>query len=130
MDVSVLLRGLALGAGLWLLPGIAAAQPAAPNTPPPDQPKETIKPQTATSGATEVAKGGFVTTAAPKDDDPKEANDVNIGLGGLFSAGNARTVAITSFVKSRFRRDEHQFSGAGVANFARAGKKGEAVDTT
>ena len=49
------------------------------------------------------------------------------GLGGLFSAGNSRTIAVTSYVKSRFRRDEHQFSAAGVANFARAGKKGETI---
>jgi putative salt-induced outer membrane protein len=123
------LLGTALGLACIGWPMTAAAQ-SAPATPPPTQPAETTKASNASSGKTEVAKGGFVVSDARKSDDPTYADDVSIGLGGLFSAGNARTIAITSYVKSRFRRDEHQFSAAGVANFARAGKKGEAVDTT
>jgi putative salt-induced outer membrane protein len=111
---------------------VAAAQPAPAGAPAsaPTVPAETVKAQTATTGKTDVAKGGFVTSSLPSDEDPKYIDDVSIGLGGLFSAGNARTIAVTSLARARFRRDEHQFSGAAVANFARAGKKGETVETT
>jgi putative salt-induced outer membrane protein len=107
-------------------PANAQATPAAD----PTAPAETVKAQTASTGKTDLAKGGFVTSTAPTADDPKYVNDVSIGLGGLFSAGNARTIAVTSLGKVRIRRDEHQFSFAATANFARAGKKGETVDTT
>lgn len=93
-------------------------------------PPETTKAQPATTGKTDIAKGGFVATDRPKDDDPRYVNDVSIGVGGLFSAGNARQVALTSYVRSRFRRDEHQFSGGLAVNYARAGKKGQEIDAT
>src|SRR5690242_16991924 len=86
-------------------------------------PNETVKANTATKGNTDIAKGGFVTGAERKEDDPTYVNDVSIGAGGLFSAGNARTIALTSILKTRFRRDEHQFSGAAAVNYGRAGKK-------
>lgn len=116
-------------------PSVASAQPAgagagSPAATAPTQPAETVKASTATTGKTDIAKGGFVTSTAPKDDDPTYVNDVSIGLGGLLSAGNARTVAITSVLRGRFRRDEHQFSAAIAGNFARAGKKGETIETT
>jgi len=111
-------------------PAAPAPAPAAPAPAAAKDPGETVKANTATKGSTDVAKGGFVGSEAPKDDDPKYVNDVSLGLGGLFSAGNARTIAVTSLAKARFRRDEHQLSFAGVANFARAGKKGTPVDTT
>jgi len=93
-------------------------------------PSETVKAQTATKGTTDVAKGGYVTGAERKDDDPSQVDDVSIGAGGLFSSGNARTVALTTVLRTRFRRDEHQFSGAAVVNYGRAGKKGEQIDST
>lgn len=97
----------------------------------PTEPSETVKAQTATTGKTDIAKGGFVTSTAPTDDDPKYVNDVSIGAGGLFSAGNARTIAMTTLGKLRLRRDEHQLSVALAANFARAAaKRGEPLDTT
>src|SRR5262245_2028720 len=108
----------------WSRGSLAQSAPAAPTSP-----AETVKAQPATTGKTDIAKGGFVTAVAAKEDDPKTVNDVSIGLGGLFSAGNARTVALTTLGRARVRRDEHQFSTALTANFARAGKKGESIDT-
>lgn len=93
-------------------------------------PSETLKAQTATTGKNDVAKGGFATGAMPSNDDPTDATEASLGAGGLFSSGNARTVAVTSLAKFRARREEHQFTTLLSANFARAGKKGEAVDTT
>lgn len=116
--------------GLSVLATVASASPALAADTPPTIPAETIKAQTATTGKTDVAKGGFATGALPSDEDEKDATEASISAGGLFSSGNARTVAITSSGKLRLRRDEHQFSMALAANFARAGKKGEAVDTT
>jgi putative salt-induced outer membrane protein len=109
---------------------IAQAQGAGAGSPPTSGPSETVKAQTATKGKTDIATGGFVTGPEKKADDPGYVNDVSLGAGGLFSAGNAKTVALTSLFKLRFRRDEHQFSAAGTVNFARAGKKGTPFDTT
>lgn len=121
------LRSLIAGATILLVAREAHGQTTpAPTTPP----AETTKPKTVTEGKTDIAKGGFVTSDQPEEDDPSHVDDVSIGLGGLFSAGNARTVALTSFLKARFRRDEHQFTGAAAVNYARAGKKGEEIDTT
>lgn len=106
------------------------AQSAAAQSTPTVIPTETLKAQTATKGTTDVAKGGFAAGGIPADDDPREVTEASIAAGGLFSSGNARTVALTTAGKLRMRRDEHQFTMAAAANFARAGKKGESVDTT
>jgi putative salt-induced outer membrane protein len=92
-------------------------------------PSETLKAQTATTGKTDVAKGGFAAGGLPAEGDPREATEASISAGGLFSSGNARTVAVTTAGKLKVRREEHQFSMALAANFARAGKKGENVET-
>lgn len=93
-------------------------------------PSETLKAQTATTGKTDVAKGGFATGALPSDEDATQATEASIGAGGLFSSGNSRTVAVTGIGKFRMRRDEHQFTTLLSANFARGGKAGDAVETT
>jgi putative salt-induced outer membrane protein len=94
-------------------------------------PAETVKANTATKGSTDVAKGGFAAgTTLPADEDPKDVTEASVAAGGLFSSGNARTVALTSTGKFKMRRDEHQLTVAAAGNFARAGKKGEGVDTT
>ncbi len=111
--------------------GLAAAQaPAAPPAQGPTIPAETVKASTATKGSTDIAKGGFVTGALPGAEDPTDVTEVSIAAGGLFSSGNARTVALTSIGKLKLRRDEHQLTVAATGNFARAGKAGEKVDTT
>ena len=128
LGLPIVLAGLLLA---WSTPSFAQpAGGAGAGAPPVSAPPETVKAQTATTGKTDIAKGGFVTSTAPEEDDPKYVNDVSIGLGGLFSAGNARTIAFTTLGRVRLRRDEHQFSAAATANFARAGKRGETVDTT
>ncbi|MDB4942378.1 MAG: Peptide chain release factor [Labilithrix sp.] len=99
-------------------------------TPPPTLPSETLKGTAATTGKTEVAKSGFATGALPAADDPKQATEMSIGAGGLFSSGNARTVALTSLLKLKVRRDQHQLGVQAAANFARAGTKDAPVDTT
>ncbi len=122
---------LPLALAILALSSNALAQGAGAGAPTASDPAETVKATTATKGNTDVAKGGFVTgTAPPKDDDPKYVDDVSLGLGGLFSAGNAKTVALTSLARMRLRRDEHQFSASAVFNFAKAGKKSEPFNTT
>ena len=93
-------------------------------------PAETLKANTATKGTTDFAKGGFVTGGLPSDEDPRQATEVSLAAGGLFSSGNARTVAITTAGKLKVRRDEHQLTVQLAANFARAGKKGVPVETS
>ncbi len=128
-----ILEGLTSAALLFALVLWPSGEAKAQGTPapaPPTIPAETVKANTATKGATDVAKGGFATGALPADDDPRTATEAAISAGGLFSSGNARTIALTTAGKFRLRRDEHQFTTQVAANFARAGKKGEGVDTT
>ncbi|MBX3188788.1 MAG: DUF481 domain-containing protein [Labilithrix sp.] len=106
----------------------AASAQDAPSAP--TIPTETLKANTATKGSTDIAKGGFVASDQPKEDDPHQVTDFTLAAGGLFTAGNARTIALTSAAKLRLRRDEHQFSTAIAANVARAGKKDEPTETT
>ncbi len=110
---------LALGASFVAL--TASAQ---------DLPTETVKANTATKGSTDIATGGFVKSALPASDDPTNATELALAAGGLFSSGNARTIALTSLAKLRVRREEHQLTLSAAGNFARAGKKDEPVDTT
>lgn len=111
--------------GVLAAPSVSAAQSAEP------VPAETIKSDPATSGSTDIATGGYVTsTPQPADDDPKDATSFNIAGGGLFSAGNSKTVAFTSSANFRMRRDEHQLSVGGVANYAKAAAKGAGMETT
>lgn len=119
-------RNIGILAAFSLLGVTSASSALAQDTLPP----ETIKAQTATTGKTDVAKGGFATGAMPADDDPRQATEASIGAGGLFSSGNARTVAVTGLGKLRVRRDEHQFTTLVSANFARAGQKAAPVETT
>jgi putative salt-induced outer membrane protein len=106
---------------------LAAPQAAAQET---TMPSETLKGAPATKGTTDIAKGGFVTSTRPADEDPTEATELSLALGGLFTAGNSRTIALTSAAKFRLRRDEHQFGSAASFNFARAGKVGKPTETT
>jgi putative salt-induced outer membrane protein len=118
-------------AALWI--GDAHAQPTGgtgAGSPAATMPGETVKANTATKGNTDIAKGGFVTGGERKEDDPSYVNDVSIGAGGLFSSGNARTIALTSVLRTRLRRDDHQFSGAAAINYGRAGKKGQEIGGT
>ena len=109
---------------------LCTANVALADDPQPTLPDATLKGSSASTGSNDIAKGGFATGAMPADDDPTHATEASVGAGGLFSSGNAKTVALTALAKLRVRRDEHQFTMALAANFARAGKTGEAVETT
>jgi putative salt-induced outer membrane protein len=116
--------------GSLLLPAAAAAQTGA-GAPTDTAPAGLTKGSAdSKAGANDIASGGLVAATQAKADDPKHVTDVSIGAGGLFSAGNARQIALTSLGKLRLRREEHQFSSAATVNFARAGKIGETIDTT
>lgn len=109
---------------------LGSASVAYADDPQPTMPDSTIKGSSASKGNTDVATGGFATSAMPADDDPRHATEAAVGAGGLFSSGNAKTVALTALGKLRVRRDEHQVTVQLAANFARAGKTGEPVETT
>jgi len=85
-----------------------------------------------TKGTTEIAGTGTFASQV-KDDERKEAKDAteaSLNAGGLFTSGNARTLALTAGGKLRLRRTEHQFTTSFFGNYARAGKKGEATEDT
>ena len=94
-------------------------------------PAETIKPKAATTGKTDLAVSTFATGNAVEEVEEQYATDLSLSLGGLFSSGNARTIALTTAGNLRLRRFEHQIRTAAAWNFARAAKKGEtAAETT
>jgi hypothetical protein len=82
----------------------------------------------ASKGKTDVAKAGFA--AAEAADDKTDVTDVSAQLGALIAAGNSRSTALTGAVKSKVRRNAHQFGGAIALNYAQAGKPGEASQTS
>lgn len=67
---------------------------------------------------------------APPDPDKNKITEVSAQLGALLAAGNSRTIAVTGGVKTKIRRDPHQFGGAVAVNYAQSGKPGEASTTT
>ena len=81
---------------------------------------------TTSSSTGDVSKGsgdvgGDAAVAAAKAKEKKDTiNEVSFNLGGLFAAGNSRSAAVTAGVKSKIKRGDHQFTGAAVANYARA----------
>ncbi len=83
------------------------------------------------SGKTDVVKEGFQKQADDKDEERKKGvTELAFNLGGLFTAGNSRSAAVTAGVKSRIRRGDHQLTLAIAGNYARAGKVGTGTETT
>lgn len=114
---------------LCTLAGAPAARAQTPPVPTSSLPAETVRPQTATTGKTELVPTSLATR--PKEDEEEQyTTDLSLSTGGLFSSGNARTVALTSAARLRLRRYEHQFTAAAAANFARAAQKDQRAETT
>lgn len=112
---------------------VAAAWPSlASAADPPKVPKGTaaaVAP--ATKGATDVAAADtFAAATKAEEKKAKDATEASISAGGLFTSGNARTIALTAGGKLRLRRQEHQLGASFFGNYARAGKKGETVTDT
>jgi putative salt-induced outer membrane protein len=123
---------LALAAGPLAFPAYAQTPPAGGPTEaspaPPPLPDATVKPEAASAGKTEVATHGFA-TGLPEEEE-QYASELSISLGGLFTSGNAQTIALTSAGRLRLRRYEHQITAGAAANFARAAQRGEGAETT
>ena len=86
-----------------------------------DLPAGVMKTQQATKGTESVATSGFEAKAAKPDDaTSKDAMELKLSAGGLVSAGNARSTAITSSGKFRIRRESNQLSVAVAQNYGRA----------
>lgn len=119
---------LALTLSASLVPALAVAGP-------PDDgqvPGGTSSQDNASSGATELGNDGTFSTAqevAPEAEaeaeaeDPKanDATEFDIALGGIFSTGNARSIAFTGTSNFRLRRNIHQFGAAIAGNYGAAG---------
>lgn len=77
----------------------------------------------ATTGREDVAVSGFVAPEKPADD--KDAIELKLSAGGLFSGGNSESLALTSSGKLRVRRDANQLAVALAANYGEAAPAGE-----
>jgi putative salt-induced outer membrane protein len=75
----------------------------------------------ATKGTTDVAadQGKFSKVAAA-DKASKDATELDVTLGGLFHTGNARSIAVTTALRTRVRRDIHEFGAGFASNNGRA----------
>jgi putative salt-induced outer membrane protein len=85
-------------------------------------PTSTLDKAPATTGTTEIeGQGKTVAAAAPKPGEAAtDATELNLSAGGLFSTGNARSIAVTGLGKFRIRRKIHQFSAGVAGNYGRA----------
>ncbi|MDF3068744.1 MAG: Peptide chain release factor [Polyangiaceae bacterium] len=93
--------------------GLALAGHAAAQTP-----KGLMEQKTATSGTTDVAKGGFEKVTKPADQ--KEATELKLSAGGLLATGNSRSMAATGSGMLRLRRQLNEYSANIAANYGRA----------
>jgi putative salt-induced outer membrane protein len=76
------------------------------------------------------AKVGFADAPKTPEPDKNTITDVSMQLGAMLAAGNSRSTAVTGAVKSKIRREHHQFTGAIALNYAQSGKTGEQDQTT
>lgn len=72
----------------------------------------------ATSGTTEVAKGGFEAAAQPAES--KDSTTFKVTAGGILSQGNSRTLAATAAADYFLRRSASQFSAQAAVNYGRS----------
>jgi putative salt-induced outer membrane protein len=93
--------------------GLVFASHAAAQTP-----KGLMEQKTATSGTTEVAKGGFEKVAKPAE--LKEATELKLSAGGLLATGNSRSMAATAAGTLRLRRQLNEYSANVAANYGRS----------
>jgi putative salt-induced outer membrane protein len=82
----------------------------------------TAKP--ATTGTTNVATNTFE-AAAKIEQEAKDTTEAKVSAGGLFTAGNAQSVSVTSGANFRLRRGMNQLTAAAAANYARARPQGQ-----
>jgi putative salt-induced outer membrane protein YdiY len=78
----------------------------------------------ATSGREDVAVTGFATATA-KPEENKDATELKLSAGGLFSGGNSESLALTTSSKLRLRRGDDQFELAVAGNYGEAAPPGE-----
>jgi putative salt-induced outer membrane protein len=93
--------------------GLATASHAAAQTP-----KGLAEQKTATSGSTEVAKGGFEKVTKPAE--TKEATELKFSAGGLLATGNSRSLAATGSGSLRLRRQLNEYSANVAGNYGRS----------
>ncbi len=96
-----------------LVGGMVAASHAAAQAP-----KGLMEQKTATSGSTDVAKGGFEKVAKPADQ--KEATELKLSAGGLLATGNSRSMAATGSGQLRLRRQLNEYSASIAGNYGRS----------
>ena len=112
----------------WLLslPGFAAAFGVVVLTAPLAHAQDLApglqKRDAATSAKEDVATAGF--EAAQKLADDKDATELKLSAGGLFTGGNSESIAATSSAKFRLRRDMNQMALALAANYGEAAPAG------
>ena len=77
------------------------------------------KEKTVSSGATEVTTEGFV-AAATASAENKDATTFKIMAGGLWTAGNSRSLSITGASDFLLRRQESEFRARAALNYGQA----------
>lgn len=124
MCTNTIATGLAaLGLGLWS--GLAHASDAEPVVP---KGKGTIG--SASSGSTELAGNEkFGEAAEAPAEESTDATELDVSAGGLFSTGNARSIAATANGNFRIRRKIHQGAAAVAGNYGRAAVDDDWQDT-
>lgn len=95
-----------------------AASTASANEPAVPKGKGTI--DAASSGSTDLGTGDQFAEAAGQAEESDDATELDVATGGLFSTGNARSVAVTGTGNFRIRRGIHQGGAAVAGNFGRA----------
>jgi putative salt-induced outer membrane protein YdiY len=79
-----------------------------------------MKQDAATAGSTDVAAEGFQSATVEAPEEAKDATELKISAGGMFTSGNSRLIAATSAGRFRARREDNQLSVALAGNYSRS----------
>ena len=82
-------------------------------------PEGLLSQDAASSGTTDVAKDGFEAPTEPPPE-PEDSEEASVAGGGLFTAGNTRSMSITGAGQFKLRRSANQLSVDAAGNFGRA----------
>jgi putative salt-induced outer membrane protein len=84
-----------------------------------EKPAGLMQQPAATSGSTEVASSGFE-APGERTEESVDATELSLSAGALLSAGNSRSVALTSAGRFRLRRGAKQLSAAAGTNYGQS----------
>ncbi len=88
-------------------------------------PEGVLRRQTPTLGRENVASSGFEAARTARREDSEDGTELKLSAGGLFAAGNSRSLAVTGTSKLYARRGNNQLGAGLSATYGQSALQGE-----